>query len=106
LGKGSLGACLRVKGPRLIVFEVGGLINLEGKGLTIEDPDVFIAGQTAPEPGITLIRGGLAIESDRTVLQHLRVRPETPANRRKAGGLQMASPPAAVPAMSGSITAR
>jgi len=85
LGKGSLGACLRAKGPRLIVFEVGGVINLDGKGLTIEDPDVFIAGQTAPEPGITLIRGGLSIESDRTVVQHLRVRPGDAGKPKKSG---------------------
>ncbi len=74
-GKGSLHAALAVKGPRLIVFEVAGVISLDRKSIEIHEPDAIIAGQTAPEPGITIIRGGLSIEADRVVLQHLRVRP-------------------------------
>jgi len=84
-GDGSLGEALRTKGPRLIVFEVGGVIDLNGKGLSLKEPDVYVAGQTAPEPGITLIRGGLSVESDRTVLQHIRVRPGDNGQAKKSG---------------------
>lgn len=74
-GKGSLRDALWAKGPRLIVFDVGGVIDLKKKGLSLSESDCFVAGQTAPAPGITLIRGGLMLKSDRTVIQHLAVRP-------------------------------
>jgi hypothetical protein len=74
-GKGSLHSALCTKGPRLIVFEIAGVIELERKSIEIHEPDAYIAGQTAPSPGVTIIRGGLSIEADRVVLQHLRVRP-------------------------------
>jgi len=74
-GKGSLHAALTTKGPRLIVFEIAGVIELDRKSLEIHEPDVYIAGQTAPSPGITITHGGLGLEADRIVLQHLHVRP-------------------------------
>src|SRR5688572_23149894 len=66
-GKGTLRAALAERGPRLIVFEVGGVIDLEMKSLQSEEPQVYIAGQTAPGPGITLIRGGMSITGNQTV---------------------------------------
>ena len=60
-GPGSLRAALEADGPRIVVFEVGGVIDLEGREIAIRNPYVTIAGQTAPSPGITLIRGGLII---------------------------------------------
>ncbi len=74
-GLGSLHAAVSTKGPRIIVFEVGGVIDLGGKVLTIHEPLCTIAGQTAPDPGITLIRGGLVIEGDDVVIRHIRIRP-------------------------------
>lgn len=74
-GPGSLRAALRESGPRLIVFEVGGVIDLGGKSLEIKNPQAFVAGETAPAPGITLIRGGLSIEAADVVVRHLAVRP-------------------------------
>ena len=56
-GPGSLAAALQTKGPRIVVFEVGGVIDLGRSVLRVSEPDVTIAGQTAPSPGITLIRG-------------------------------------------------
>lgn len=84
-GKGSLRAALAAKGPRLIVFEVGGVIDLEMKSLEISEPQCHIAGQTAPAPGITLIRGGVSIESNQTVLQHLSVRPGDAGQAKQSG---------------------
>src|SRR5688572_2861363 len=50
-GPGSLRAALEATGPRLIVFEVGGVIDLRGQTFVLRNPHVTIAGQTAPDPG-------------------------------------------------------
>lgn len=84
-GPGSLRAALAEKGPRTIVFEVGGVINLDRQTLQIAEPFVTVAGQTAPSPGITLIRGGIDIEGHDVVIRHLRVRPGQ-AGAAKASG--------------------
>jgi pectate lyase len=87
-GPGSLAAALTTKGPRVIVFEVGGVIDLKGKGLEVSEPLVTVAGQTAPSPGITLIRGGLKIATHDVILQHLRIRPGA-AGRAKGSGWEV-----------------
>ncbi len=74
-GPGSLRAALDVQGPKIIVFEVGGVIDLNGENLRLATSNVTIAGQTAPSPGITLIRGGMVITGHDIIVQHLRVRP-------------------------------
>lgn len=74
-GPGSLSEALATEGPRVIVFEVGGVIDLETQSMRVNEPHVTIAGQTAPSPGITLIRGTLSITTHDVVVQHLRVRP-------------------------------
>ncbi|KYF81721.1 pectate lyase, partial [Sorangium cellulosum] len=61
-------------GPRIIVFEVGGVIDLDKVRLDITEPFVTIAGQTAPSPGITLIRAGMRIRTHDVRIQHLRFR--------------------------------
>ncbi|UPM44298.1 pectate lyase family protein [Halocatena salina] len=70
-----LAAAIDRDGPRVIVFETSGTIDLEMKSLEISNNKCWIAGQTAPTPGITLVRGGLYVEADDCVVQHLRVRP-------------------------------
>lgn len=74
-GPGSLAEALKTPGPRVVVFEVGGVIDLALSTLKLSEPFVTIAGQTAPSPGITLIRGGLSVATHDVVIQHLRVRP-------------------------------
>lgn len=74
-GPGSLRTAIETDGPRLIVFEVGGVIDLRGQTFVLRHPHVTIAGQTAPDPGITLIRGGLIVETHDVIIQHLAVRP-------------------------------
>jgi len=74
-GPGSLREALDAKGPRIVVFEVGGVIDLNRNNLTIREPFLTLAGQTAPSPGITLIRGGIRIATHDLLIQHLRVRP-------------------------------
>jgi len=74
-GPGSLRAAIEAEGPRIVVFEVGGVIDLEMKTLRLRNPFITIAGQTAPSPGITLIRGGMDITAHDVIVQHLRIRP-------------------------------
>ena len=74
-GPGSFRAALEAKGPRIVVFEVGGVIDLGAETLKVAEPYITIAGQTAPSPGITLIRGGIDITAHDVIVQHIRVRP-------------------------------
>ena len=72
-GPGSLAEALAAKGKRIIVFEVGGAIDLERSVLQIKEPYVTIAGQTAPSPGITIVRGGIDVHAHDVKISHLRV---------------------------------
>lgn len=73
-GAGSLRAAIDTSGARIIVFEVGGTINLSSD-LNIRNPFVTIAGQTAPSPGINLRGAGVRITTNDVLLQHIRIRP-------------------------------
>jgi hypothetical protein len=73
-GPGSLREALATPGPRVVVFEVGGAIDLALGRLDIAEPFVTVAGQTAPSPGITLVRGGVRVLTHDVKLEHLRVR--------------------------------
>jgi pectate lyase len=77
-GPGSLRAAVEAKGPRTVIFRVGGLI--ETKGLVVQEPCLTIAGQTAPGDGICLKRtesGGDALALSGThdvIIRFLRIR--------------------------------
>jgi len=73
-GEGSLKAALETQGPRIVVFEIGGVIDLDKKTLRISEPYITVAGQTAPSPGITMIRGSLEITAHDVLIQHIRLR--------------------------------
>lgn len=53
----------QLKGPRTIVFDVAGVITLNSR-LTISDPYVTIAGQTAPGRGIMFRGKALGVATD------------------------------------------
>ena len=74
-GPGSFAEAVAAKGPRIVVFEVGGIIDLGVKTLKITEGDLTIAGQTAPQPGITFIRGGFDVLASNVIIRHIRVRP-------------------------------
>jgi pectate lyase len=74
-GPGSLREALEASGPRTVVFEVAGLIDLDRDAIDIKEPFLTIAGQTAPSPGITLIRGGIDVRTHDVVIRHIRIRP-------------------------------
>ena len=44
-GPGSFAAAVRMKGRRIIVFEVGGVIDLQKNSIAITEPFLTIAGQ-------------------------------------------------------------
>jgi pectate lyase len=72
-GPGTLRAALLVKDPRRIVFDVGGDIFLKSP-LRIASPFVTVAGETAPEPGITLLGDKVHIRTNDVILRNIRVR--------------------------------
>src|SRR5688572_15121070 len=73
-GPGSFRAALEAEGPRMVVFEVAGVIDMGLSTWTIDQPFLTIAGQTAPSPGITLIRGGIDIRTHDVIVRHTRIR--------------------------------
>lgn len=84
-GEGSFAEALESEGPRIIVFEVAGTINLERRSLRITNPYVAVAGQTAPAPGITILRGGISIQAHDVIIQHIKVRPGEAEQEKKSG---------------------
>lgn len=87
-GPGSLRAAIEASGPRTVVFEVGGAIDLAGKALKIAQPHLTIAGQTAPSPGITILHGEIEVATHDVIVQHLFVRPGDGGRPRRSGGDQ------------------
>jgi pectate lyase len=85
-GPGSFLEAVRKPGKRIVVFEVGGIIDLAESTVKITEPFLTIAGQTAPAPGITLIRGGIDITTHDVVIRHIRVRPGDGGRPRLSGG--------------------
>lgn len=73
-GEGSLKAALSAAGPRIIVFEVGGVIDWQRDEFELREGNVTVAGETAPSPGITIIRGSLLVAAHDVIVRHLRVR--------------------------------
>lgn len=79
-GPGSLREAVDAEGPRTVVFEVGGTIELQ-TGLRIDNDKITIAGQTAPGGGIALktapstTNPTMMTSANDIVLQHLRLRP-------------------------------
>ena len=75
-GPGTLREAVETKGPRTVVFGVGGVIELQ-KPLVIQEPYLTVAGQTAPGDGICLkgSRDTLTLrDTHDVVIRFLRVR--------------------------------
>jgi pectate lyase len=77
-GAGSLQAALNQSGPRIIVFDVSGVIYGD---VRVPHGDVTIAGQTAPGAGITIyghMYTDYPTRFGNIIIRHIRVRPPLP----------------------------
>jgi hypothetical protein len=84
-GPGSLTAALEAHGARIVVFEVGGVIDLGGKSVKLREGQITIAGQTAPDPGITLVKGELEVFAKDVIVQHISIRPGAYGRAKRSG---------------------
>jgi hypothetical protein len=73
-GPSTLRSCIESAGPRVCLFQVAGVIELN-RQIKARFPDLLVAGETAPAPGITLVGAGLSIETSNVELRHLAIRP-------------------------------
>lgn len=74
-GVGSLRwALTEVKGPRTVVFDVNGTITLASQ-ISIVDPFITIAGQTAGGDGITLKGSRIRVDASEVIVRGLQFRP-------------------------------
>jgi hypothetical protein len=84
-GPGSLADCVS-QPNRIVVFDVSGIIDLTPsasganqakkppKKIAIAQPNITIAGQTAPGEGICIKGGTLTISADNVIVRHIRCR--------------------------------
>ena len=87
-GPGSLAHAIEAVGPRIVVFEVAGTINMNGAVLAVKAPFITIAGQTAPSPGITIVRAEFQVATHDVIVEHLRMRPGEWGRPKRGGGDQ------------------
>ncbi len=72
-GPGSFREAVETAGPRIVIFRTGGTIQLRSK-ITITEPFITIAGQTAPGDGITFRDADIRISTHDVILRGIRVR--------------------------------
>lgn len=72
-GSGSLDDAINnaASYPAVVVFEVGGVIDLNGGQLGVDNGPVWIAGETAPDPGISIIEGRTRCYADQVIFSHV-----------------------------------
>ncbi|MCX7985202.1 MAG: pectate lyase [Bacteroidetes bacterium] len=72
-GPGSLRAAVEAHGPRMVLFKISGTIELQSP-LRIKEPNITIAGQTAPGDGICIRNNTLDIATDNVIIRFIRCR--------------------------------
>lgn len=81
-GAGSLAEAVSKPG-RFVVFDVGGVIDITGKNITIAS-NVTIAGQTAPGEGITIYGGRvIASKNSNIIIRYIRMRGGSSVDSKK-----------------------
>jgi hypothetical protein len=72
-GPGTLREALEAGGPRIVVFNVAGIIHLQER-IRIRAPYITIAGNTAPGDGLCIAGDTVEIDTHDVVIRHMRFR--------------------------------
>lgn len=72
-GPGSFREACEAGGPRIVVFNVAGIIRLKER-LVIRAPYITIAGSTAPGDGVCIAGDTVELETHDVVIRHMRFR--------------------------------
>jgi hypothetical protein len=72
-GPGSFREALEAGGPRIVVFNVAGIIRLEER-IRIRAPYITISGSTAPGDGVCIAGDTVEIDTHDVVIRHMRFR--------------------------------
>jgi hypothetical protein len=72
-GPGSFREACEAAGPRIVVFNVAGIIQLKNR-IVIRAPYITISGATAPGDGVCIAGNTVELESHDIVIRHMRFR--------------------------------
>ena len=72
-GPGSFRAACETAGPRIVVFNVAGIIRLKDR-IRIRAPYITIAGNTAPGDGVCIAGNTVELETHDIIIRHMRFR--------------------------------
>jgi len=72
-GPGSFRAALEASGPRTVVFDVSGIIQLESE-LNVTNPYLTIAGHTAPGAGVIVAGETVSLDTHDIIVRYMRFR--------------------------------
>ena len=72
-GPGSFRAACETAGPRIVVFNVAGIIHLKDH-VRVRAPYITIAGNTAPGDGVCIAGNTVELETHDIIVRHLRFR--------------------------------
>jgi hypothetical protein len=73
VNRGTLEWAIQQKFPRIILFEVSGVIDL-ADDILVNQPYASIFGQSAPYPGITIKGSVFKVGADNVIIQHMKFR--------------------------------
>jgi hypothetical protein len=73
IGPGSFREACEAGGPRIVVFNVAGIIRLKDR-IRIRAPYITIAGNTAPGDGVCIAGNTVELETHDVVIRHMRFR--------------------------------
>jgi pectate lyase len=72
-GPGTFRAACLASGARTVVFRVGGIIQLTSE-LTVRNPDLTLAGHTAPGDGICIRGATVNLDTSNVIIRYMRFR--------------------------------